>query len=422
MGVAVEGEGKPVLDSALSEPEKVEILAGCYQLLLVLADVAAKGLPEQEPGDSTQRARDALAILDRAAQLRLATPAYHLRRARYLRQVGDTVGARQEQVRAETLQPIGALDYFLRGQERFHQGEAEPACADFQTALAANPDDFWSQYFLAVCYLKLSRPAESRDCLTKCAKQRPAFIWIYLLRSLAYEQLTAFDAAASDYERALSLQPNEDASYILHVGRGRVRMTQGHFDDALADFRQAITLKPTFCNAYLELALAYQIQEQPDEASRQLEQALRCDPPPVALADYHAERGRLLYDKMRYEESLKACDVALKLHPQSAAAHALRGRILMQLHNYQQAAATFDLYLKLGGKPTADIYCTRGWAYFFSEDWNAALHDFDRRCGCTRKAARRMLVAVLLVSCSASTARPSAMRKRPWSGSPPRRK
>ena len=94
MGVAVEGEGKPVLDSALSEPEKAEILAGCYQLLLVLADVAATGLPEQEPADSTQRAREALAILDRAAQLRLATPAYHLRRARYLRQVGDGGAAR----------------------------------------------------------------------------------------------------------------------------------------------------------------------------------------------------------------------------------------------------------------------------------------------------------------------------------------
>ena len=228
-----------------------------------------------------------------------------------------------------------------------------------------------------MCYLKLSRPAEASDCLTKCEKQRPDFIWIYLLRSLAYEQLTAFDEAASDYERALSLQPNEDASYILHVGRGRVRMAQGHFDDALADFRQAITLKPNLCNAYLELALAYQIQGQPDEARRQLEQALRCDPPPLVLADYHAERSSLLYDKMGYEESLKACELALKLHPQSAAAHALRGRILMQRRDYQQAAFAFDAYFNLGGKPVGDIYCTRGWAYFFSEDWNAALHDFE---------------------------------------------
>ena len=410
MNVAVEGAEPPVLDSALSESEKTEILTGCYQLLLLLADVAANGLPEQERADPSQRIREALALLDRAAQMRPSTPAYHLRRARYLRQLGDEDGARQEQRRADTLQPAGALDHFLRGQERFHQGEVEQACADFQIALADRLDDFWSQFFLAVGHLKLARPTEAITYLTKCAEQRPDFIWIYLLRSVAYEQLTAYDDAERDYQKALSLHPNEDASYLLLVHRGHLRLAQKNFAAAVADFREAIAVKPNLYHAHLELARAYQQQGHAIDAEEQLKHAIRLQAPAALLADFHAERAGLFYRDKKYEESLAACDLALQLQDNYVAAIALRGRLLIQLGRYEQAAAAFDKYLALKGKPVADVYrqrglarmklgnhkeavddythaidqqpdadlyTHRGWAYFFADAWKLALSDFE---------------------------------------------
>jgi tetratricopeptide (TPR) repeat protein len=409
MNVAVEGQGQPVLDSTLSDSEKSEVLTGCYELLLLLADVAAAGLPEQELA-APERAKQALALLDRAAQLRPSTPAYHLRRARLLRQVGDEDGARQEQIRAETLPTAGAFDYFLRGQERFLQGEVEQGCVDFRAALAASPDDFWAQYYLAVGQLKLRRPTEAVACLTKCAKQRPDFIWTYLLRSYAYEQLGAFDDAEEDNLKALSLDPNEDASYLLHVQRGHMRLAQGNDAEAMADLQAAVALKPDRFNAYLELARAYQLQGQSDEGDRQLKHAMRLHAPRAQLADYHAECALLFYHDKKYEEALKECDLALKLHDRYARAIDLRGRVLIQLARYEQATAAFEKYLAVVGKPEADIYrqlglahmklgdfvkaaddyghaltlqqdselyTHRGWAYFFADEWKSAQVNFE---------------------------------------------
>jgi serine/threonine-protein kinase len=410
MAVPVEGDGLPVLNPALSASEQAEVLAGCYQLLLVLAEVAAHGSPEPQADDPGRPIRQALTLLDRAAQLGPATPAYHLRRARYLHQLGDEAGARQERARAESLKPAGALDYFLLGQEQFRQGKVEQACADFQKALLLRPDDFWSQYFLAVGYLKTKRPAEARDCLTKCAEQRPGFIWTYLVRSLAHEQSGAFAAAEADYQTALELHPNDDAGYFLSLNRGRMRLQQRNFAAAVADFQQAITLKPNLYDAYLDLARVYHQERRWDEAGRELERAIQRRPPSAALANYHAERSHQLYRDQAYPESLEACDRALAIDPGYAAVHALRGRVLMQLRRYEQAAAAFDRYLAHGGKPVAavyrergmarmklgnylgavddythalerqpdtDLYTHRGWAYFFADAWKPALHDFE---------------------------------------------
>ncbi len=410
MSVSIEGEGLPAVDVSLSESEQAEVRAGCYQLLLLLAEVAARGPPEQQPADSSQRARTALAILDRAAQLFPATPAYHLRRARYLDLVGDASGARQERAHAATIPPDTAFDYFLLGQEWFQQGKVEQAYAEFQKALVRRPDDFWSQYFLAVGQLKLRRPTEARDGLTRCARQRPEFIWTYLLRSVASEQLAAFDAAEADYQTALDLDANQDARYFLHVCRGRMRLAQRNVAAAMSDFRQAVALKPDAYEAYLELARTFQADRQTDEAARHLEQAIRRRPPPTALAEYHAERGLQLFRDQHFEEALEACRLALKFQPEAAAIHFLQGRILMQLHRYEQAAVAFDDYLTRGGKPLADVYRARGtarmklgsylgavddytrglevqpdadlyihcgWAYFFADAWKPALRKFE---------------------------------------------
>src|SRR5262249_16389361 len=76
-----------------------------------------------------------------------------------------------------------------------------------------------------------------------------------------------FTAAEADFQKALSLGPNEEAAYALIVNRGVVRLRQHRFAEAVADFQSAVQMKPNQLPAYVNLAKAYQGQKELEEAA-----------------------------------------------------------------------------------------------------------------------------------------------------------
>jgi tetratricopeptide (TPR) repeat protein len=416
-----EAETALVLDSSFSPRQKAEITSGCYELLLVLAEAVAR----DDSHKPEAQARVALRLLDRAAQLEPPTQTYHLRRARYLEELGDNAGAAQERVRAAAVQPASALDYFLLGDDRQRQGQLAEAQADFQNALRLQPDHFWARYFLAVCYLRLQRPGDARaarDCLTACLSRRPEqlagplLLWLYVLRGFANGQLQEFAAAEADFRKALELQPGEDARYAMAVHRGVLCMRQeGKLGEAVAELRHAIRLKPHQFQAYANLAKAYHQGKQLDQAVEQLDQAIRLaearelERPVLALlyhsrarlhvdrqepaaalrdferalaaapsADAHAERGHVLHDLGRYREALTAFEAALQLRPGFTEVYRWQAEAFRKLEDYREAAHSLDLYLEKGGTPLPDVYRTRGLIRALLENYPGAIADYDQ--------------------------------------------
>src|SRR5262249_26503717 len=147
------------------------------------------------------------------------------------------------------------------------------------------------------------------------------------------------------------------------------------------------------------------------KAAEQVRMAMQFRPPVQVVVSYHVERGRNLLRDKRYEEALRACEVALELSPRQPLPHGVRGRALLGLGRYQHAEQSFDQYLRKGGEaksdifrgrglarmklgkypeavedytraleraPDGDIYQHRGWAHFFSDAWKLALRDFSK--------------------------------------------
>jgi tetratricopeptide (TPR) repeat protein len=398
------------------------IRGDCYQLLLVLADAVARPLPGQGPDERCDQARQALRILDRAARLGPPTRAYHQRRAHLLEQAGEPANAQKERERAAELPPSVTADHFLLGEEAYATGDFDRAVRHLDAVLGPQPNHFWAQYFLALCYLRTRHWAEAKAGLSACLSLQPDFVWAYLLRGYANGQLRRFEAAEADLQEALRHRPDEFAQYSLHVQRGVLAYLQGWLDDAAADFRRAVALKPDQYQAYVNLAKVYRDKGELDEAEWQLDLAIGAEPdqpalfrerallhlkrgdakrgdrdaalrdleeaidraPPwtrsPGLAENHLQRAYLLYLRGEYGPALQDCVAALGAQPGYAAAFLLQGEVLLRQKDYNDALRAFEQYLKAPGRgrPVADAYHGAGLARAALGRYAEAAEDFTR--------------------------------------------
>ncbi len=359
--------------------ERTTLSAGCYELLLVLAEVAVNSWPGQERAD---RAAQALRLLERATRLRPPTRAYHLRRARYLDQLGDALAAQRERDRAAEHQLASALDHYLVAEEWYQQGDLNQAIRGFQNALLWQSDYVFAHYFLAVCYLRLPRPRYelAKASLTACLAQQGDFLWVYVLRGLAHSMLAEYEAADKDFQQALERQPDEDTRYAVHVNRGFLRLQQAEaveaaanlpylsawlpslytahaqlaqvyhrqkLDEAVADLHQALTLKPKGYQPYPLLAKAYRKDNRLDKAIALLDEAIAQQP---QMADLYRDRAHLHWYRQDSDAALADFEHALRLEPRANRSHDdlhQRAAILYGNRRYSDAIRECDAALKI---------------------------------------------------------------------------
>jgi eukaryotic-like serine/threonine-protein kinase len=414
------------LPSWLTELERDEVILGCYEMLMVLAEATA----QPRPGESAERqAREALRILDRVPELRRQpTHAYHLRRAVCLERAGDVEGARRERAAAEQTQPDGAFDHFLSGLESFKRGLIAQARQHFKSALQDQPSHFWAHCLLAVCDLNAhpARPAEAKAYLTGCLQTHPDLPWLYLLRGFASGQIAVkaqtraevdaeFASAEADFREALRRDPAGRFRYALLANRGLTRLQGQRWEDAAADLREAIALNPRQYSAHVTLAQVYRMQHKLDLALEQLGLAIalkpdlaalrrtralwnleRPNPAPAVraaalrdledairrgspgspeLARDHAKRGYVLLLEKRPADALDACETALYIHPSDVEARRLRLMALLELRRYDQVIDSCDADLR-SGRPSAELLELRGLAKVKRNDFAGAIEDY----------------------------------------------
>ena len=77
----------------------------------------------------------------------------------------------------------------------------------------------------------------------------------YNNRGLRLYNLGDLDGALSDYDKAISLNPDYDAT--VYYNRGSLKYNLGDLDGALSDYDKAISLNPDYAEAYNNRALCY---------------------------------------------------------------------------------------------------------------------------------------------------------------------
>jgi eukaryotic-like serine/threonine-protein kinase len=410
----------------LSEPERKEVVRGCYEMLIVLAEAVAVPLP----GEAAERqARRAIRILDRAAVL-LPEPthAIWMRRAACLERYSDLEGAKRAKSTAAGIQPSGALDQFLSGMERYKQGLLPQAKLHFEAALRVKPNHFWGKCLMAICDLN-SRPpnaAEARTYLTACLRDHPDLPWLYVLRGFAYGQSGAaaadpaaaaayFEAALADYREAVACDSGGRYRYAVLANRGLLYFERRNSAEAIADLTEAIALEPRQVNAYVTLAQVHWREQNIDLAMKRLGQAIALSPDQPALyrmrarwslerrdatpevraaaladlreaikreGDENAVTGelralvaRLLLEDKQFEEALHESEASLRINPKNAEVQRSRIVALLELKRYDEAVASCEAYMTAGHK-TPELFGLRGLAKSKRRDFAGAIDDY----------------------------------------------
>ncbi len=411
-GLPGKEESQPTLDTHLSDTQKAEVVGDCSQLLLILAETEAQSAAERKPEERQGYLHRALSDLEHAGRLGAPTRALQLRRARYLNMLGDVKGAAQAEKNAQGAPLDHMLDHFLMADEFYRRENFGEAIKEFDLVLERKPGHFWAQYLNALCLLRQKRPAEARALLSACLAQRTDFVWLYLLRGFAQQELQAWDGADSDFQKASQMPLDDNARYVLFVSRGVLRVRMERFDDAIRDLQAAVQLKPNAYQAFVNLAQAYRHLGKLDLALEQLNQAIQVEPtlahlyrlrarlyleraePSLALSDFeqaihrehtkspylvddHVERGRLLLRERKHTEALASFDQALALRKDHSLGQRLRAEALFQLGRFEEVVDAFDQYL-MTGKPLESVYRGRGLAKAEQGKYPGAIEDFTR--------------------------------------------
>jgi eukaryotic-like serine/threonine-protein kinase len=411
-GVSREATSRPALDPELSDVQKSEVLGDCYQLLLVLAETEAQSTFDREPAEKEAYLHRALTDLDHARALGTPSRAFHLRRARYLKMLGDTAAADQAEQPAGKAPLDTVLDHFLVADEFYRREQFAEATHEFERVLERDPGHFWAQYLDALCLLRHQRPAEARALLGSCLAQRTDFVWLYLLRGFAYEELQDWAAADADFQKAAERPLDENTRYVLLVYRAVLRIRTNRFADAISDLQAAVKLKPQAYQAFVNMANAYRAEGDLSHAIAQLDHAIGLEPglaqlyrlrarvllerddPQRALADFNqaierkaphspyrvddlVDRGRLLLRGKKHDQALASFQGALAEQPDNPEAQRLQAEALFHLGRFDEVVAVFDRYLAKS-KPSESAYRGRGLARAELGRYPGAIEDFTR--------------------------------------------
>jgi len=206
--------------------------------------------------------------------------------------------------------------------------------------------------------------------LAKDSRRSPM---VYFHRGVAYEKAGNAERAIDDYTRAISLFPSY---YEAFFSRGTAYERLGRLDRALADYSKAISLKPSSYEAYTNRGLVNKKLGRRSEAIADFGRAVALSPSAgkayLNLGIIHAEEGKLA-------EAIEQFSRAVAADTTDPEAYGNRGIIYAVMGQRSSAFKDFNRAIEL--RPNfAVIYYNRGKLYAASGQQERAFADFQRAC------------------------------------------
>ena len=242
---------------------------------------------------------------------------------------------------AETFQPKEPEPHLSAGHLLEEGNKFTDAEQEYKQALAIDSRSVDAVIGLANIYMRGHRFPEAEDYLRKLLAEHAdsAPVHIQLGRVLAAEGKT--DAAIIELQAGLKLAPGEDAAQRELAD---LYATAGKNDLAEAAYRQLLAAHPNDAELHDGLGKALMWQEKSPEAERELVATVKLKP---SFGDAYYDLAFAANDNKDYPVVIHALDLRAKLLPETPMTYFLRASAYDHLRDFKNAANNFHLFLNI---------------------------------------------------------------------------
>ena len=228
---------------------------------------------------------------------------------------------------------------YLMGTRFYAAGNYQAAAGAFSGAVRIDPQFARAYVELGSSYLALKKYALAEAAFLK-AKSLDDDSCASCGLAMTYNYLGRYDAAEKEFNRSISLNPGDVCPYDQS---GRMYYDRGKYPEAIAAFKHALTLSPSF-GTYMYLANAYVYAREYEPGVDAYKKALQLKPKDVRA---HIQLA-IAYDYLRrYQDAAAEYEQVIKLDPNHQAARSSVVGIYMSLHNKPAALAHYESLRKI---------------------------------------------------------------------------
>jgi tetratricopeptide (TPR) repeat protein len=210
------------------------------------------------------------------------------------------------------------------------------AVAEYQAALAENPQDSAIVTSLGVCYQVMGRLDDAEAQYKKAIEMHPNAVWDpYIALGSLYAQRGDIPKAEEAFQKAIKNKPDNAGGYNslawMYAEKGI------NLDKAVELAQKAIQLSPDDAGLVDTLGWAYYRKGQRAEALRYLAQAAARAPNSAEIRNHYEEvsitaavhliRAQGLVNTGRFDQAAGECDAALRQEPNNERAKSMKADI-----------------------------------------------------------------------------------------------
>ena len=186
------------------------------------------------------------------------------------------------------------------------------------------------------------------DWCQKRTESEPNNVFAWLWLGIAYINLNLYDDAIAAFNRAISLKSDFMAYYLRGFAYGKL----GNYQQEINDYNKAIELNPQDADAYFGRGFAYANLGNNQQAIKDYNKAIELNP---QYQKAYVNRGVAYGKRGNYQQAMKDYNKAIELNPQDAIAYFNRAVSYRNIGNNQQAIKDIKIAARLGYSPAQDF-------------------------------------------------------------------
>jgi tetratricopeptide (TPR) repeat protein len=274
---------------------------------------------------------------------------------------------------AVKLDPTLVDAYSQLGSVYMSQRDYNAAAGALGKVVELAPDRTDAYQRLGSLYLKMQRFADAVAPLEKAVAMDPSRKETLYDLATAFEENKDFAKAAESYERYLAAKPENAWSGELRLGICRMQLNQ--FDGAASAFEEARKLQPNDVKTNFSLAEAYVKARQMDKAEETYKALAGINPD--GATTYYGKIIQMYDEAGQYDKAVESARKVIEINPGSELAVFNLGIMYMKLQKYDDAVKAFRDALAIKPDYASAMY-NIGYSYSLAKKWKESIEGFQK--------------------------------------------